>query len=80
VYESAAIVVKEGGENEASEEPGTDEIETETVVGREKKTETPESINPVDRLREKLKKALAAERYEEAARIRDELKRFESGN
>lgn len=80
VYESAAIVVKEGGENESSEESETDEIETETAVGAEKRPQAPEPINPVDRLREKLKKALAAERYEEAARIRDELKRFESGN
>jgi uncharacterized protein len=84
VYESAAIVVKEGGEGEAAEgedpeDSGADERETEPT-GAGKPAEAPESINPVDRLREKLKKALAAERYEEAARLRDELKRFESGN
>jgi protein-arginine kinase activator protein McsA len=37
-------------------------------------------MSRVERLKEKLKKALAAEHYEEAARLRDELKRFESGN
>lgn len=82
VYESAAIVVKEGGEGEAAEEALSadgGEIEAEPA-GAERQAQAPEPINPVDRLREKLKKALAAERYEEAARIRDELKRFESGN
>jgi protein-arginine kinase activator protein McsA len=37
-------------------------------------------MGKVERLKEKLKRALAAEHYEEAARIRDELKHFESGN
>ncbi|MEO6096812.1 MAG: bifunctional nuclease family protein [Fibrobacteria bacterium] len=84
VYESASIIVKEGGENEPTdespEEAGTDETESQPAAGAQSKAEGPVSINPVERLQEKLKKALAAERYEEAARIRDELKRFESGN
>jgi protein-arginine kinase activator protein McsA len=37
-------------------------------------------MGQVERLKDKLKRALAAEHYEEAARIRDELKRIESGN
>jgi uncharacterized protein len=82
VYESAAIVVKEGEESEAVEESGSDDSETEPGTGSGAKTsiEAPAPISPVERLQEKLKKALAAERYEEAARIRDELKRYESGN
>lgn len=78
VYEAAAILVKEAGETEGgtaaeSESPGpagakAKEPPEETHMGR------------VERLKEQLKKALAAEHYEEAARLRDELKRFESGN
>jgi bifunctional DNase/RNase len=72
VFESAAIQVKEsegeeGGESGAAEEAG----------------EKPEAHHPVsrmDRLKENLQKALAAEHYEEAAKIRDELKRLQSGN
>ncbi|MEO7423675.1 MAG: bifunctional nuclease family protein [Fibrobacteria bacterium] len=83
VYESAAIMVKEGGESgegEDLEEAGMEEGGTSSGEGVRKKAESPASINPVERLQEKLKKALAAERYEEAARLRDELKRYESGN
>ena len=76
VYEAAAILVKETGETEgeAPAEPlraaGTRSLESpeETQMGK------------VERLKDQLKRALAAEHYEEAARLRDELKRFESGN
>jgi protein-arginine kinase activator protein McsA len=37
-------------------------------------------VNTVEKLKEKLQKALEAEHYEEAARLRDELKRLQSGN
>ena len=37
-------------------------------------------MSPVERLKEKLQKALEAEHYEEAAKLRDELKRLQSGN
>ena len=75
VFESAAIVVKEGGESETASVP---EIEAgpEEAVGRDSGTH----MTQVERLKEKLQRALKAEHYEEAARIRDELKRFESGN
>ena len=71
VYESAAIVVKDTGESE----PGA---AAETDPGETPEPET--HISQVERLKESLRKALAAEHYEEAAKIRDELKRFQSGN
>lgn len=40
----------------------------------------PEPTEPHARLKHRLAKALAAERYEEAARLRDELKRLEGDN
>jgi len=70
VYESAAIVVKEGAEGE-TEEGGDAEEGSE---------DPPTHISQVERLKDRLQKALKTEHYEEAARIRDELKRFESGN
>jgi bifunctional DNase/RNase len=69
VYESAAIVVKDGGENEEA-------MSRESEEGPEPDTH----IDQMQRLKESLRKALAAEHYEEAARIRDELKRFGAGN
>lgn len=71
VYESASIVVKNGGENESGEAGESQQIAEESL---------PKHISKVEKLKERLQKALKAEHYEEAARIRDELKRFESGN
>ncbi len=42
--------------------------------------EEPESIDPVERLKVRLEKAVADERYEEAAKVRDELQRMKSDN
>ena len=86
VFESAAILVKdsEAGAETLAEDEEEPEAETETVDPAKPaaaKTPAPETqMSRVERLKEKLKKALAAEHYEEAARLRDELKRFESGN
>lgn len=79
VYEAAAIVVKEAGAGESAlaEDPtgGPGSPETETLPG-----EKESRAGQAERLKEQLKRALATEHYEEAARIRDELKRIESGN
>ena len=85
VYEAAAIVVKDSGEGEESEaESGTaTEAEGAHEVPPTPSVQAPAPdthMTKVERLKEKLKKALAAEHYEEAARLRDELKRFGSGN
>jgi bifunctional DNase/RNase len=66
VYESAAIMVKEG-ESEEGEAPPGDILK-------------PAAANPVEKLESDLERALAEERYEEAARLRDELKKYRSGN
>jgi uncharacterized protein len=87
VYEGAAIQVKEAGagaeEGEAAAEVGAAE-EGEAVMGSEGSEERPaaprQPVNPVERIKKKLQDALAAEHYEEAARLRDELKRLQSGN
>ena len=68
VYEGAAIQVKEtgAGEEAALSDGGLEEPHL--------------SPSPVDKLKEKLQKALNAEHYEEAAKLRDQLKRLQSGN
>ena len=75
VYEAAAIQVKENGEEGAPAE------HHETPHAPEGGAPTkPAHRSPVEKLKEALQKALAGEHYEEAARIRDQLKRLESGN
>lgn len=76
VYEAAAILVKEGGETEG--EPPAAPLEPAGTRSKERPEES--QMGKVERLKDQLKRALAAEHYEEAARLRDELKRFESGN
>ena len=69
VYESASIVVKETGESEAGDP-------AEDIEASEPETH----MDQVERLKDSLRKALAAEHYEEAAKLRDELKKFGAGN
>ncbi len=69
VWEAAAVVMKE------SEGEGEEDEASVATGGLE-----PSSINPVERLKIDLERALAEERYEEAARLRDELKRLKAGN
>jgi bifunctional DNase/RNase len=89
LYEAAAIMVKESGEAEgepAAESPGANPNTPDTgaIPTKEASLEAgrvaDSHMGKVEKLKEKLKRALAAEHYEEAARIRDELKHFESGN
>lgn len=85
VYEGAAIMVKEGGEGEGDgegdSETETDEPEQRGSARKPAAKAAPEThLTQVEKLKEKLRKALAGERYEEAARLRDELKRIETGN
>ena len=87
VYESAAMQVKEGGEKEGSaemEDSGENpEMETKAEFADEEESKRPASAahgDPSARLKAALKKALDEERYEEAAKIRDQLKRMGSGN
>jgi uncharacterized protein len=88
VYEGAAIVVKDGEtetDPEAELETGDAETgahsEAERTIRKPAARAVPEThMSQVEKLKEKLRKALAGERYEEAARLRDELKRIETGN
>lgn len=68
VYASAAIQMKDGAMGEAEAES----------PHKEPEKKAPE--NSVQRLKEELEKAIAGEHYEEAARLRDQLKRLQSGN
>ena len=70
VFEAAAIRVKDGQSDGREEEKG------ESATG----VLPPAPINPVEKLKSDLARALAEERYEEAARLRDALKKLESGN
>jgi bifunctional DNase/RNase len=79
VYEAAAIVVKETGEAEG--QAGSESGEAAAVPKKGQPEPAEEThMARVERLKDQLKRALAAEHYEEAARLRDELKRFGSGN
>jgi bifunctional DNase/RNase len=86
VYQAAAILVKEAGDGEGGQAPAeADPAAEEAAIGARAGTQEPgrsqdSHMGKVEKLKEKLKRALAAEHYEEAARLRDELKRFESGN
>lgn len=85
VYEAAAIMVKEAGEGDAAAPAGTPAAAPDTGMAHAAPPHpqgrpADSHMGKVERLKEKLKRALAAEHYEEAARIRDELKHFESGN
>jgi len=79
VYEAAAIVVKETGEAEGQAGSEAGEAAAGPKKGQPEPVEETHMAR-VERLKEQLKRALAAEHYEEAARLRDELKRFGSGN
>jgi uncharacterized protein len=67
VYESAAILVNDGNPEVEAGQP--------MPLGLE-----PPPINPIEKIKIDLARALSEERYEEAARLRDELKRLETGN
>lgn len=84
VFESAAIMVKDAdagieSEGETETDPGVEAAgEPKPVPAKLPAPET--QMSRMERIKEKLKRALAVEHYEEAARLRDELKRIESGN
>ncbi len=72
VFESASLRLKEQGEENDSE--GEDIMETEAA-------EAPKGPQtPTERIQERLEKAVKGERYEEAAKLRDELKRLQQEN
>lgn len=52
--------------------------EKESMTGNNK--EPKKEISPVDALKQQLAKAVSEERYEDAAKLRDELKRLASSN
>lgn len=86
VYEGAAIQVKETavgeGEGDAEGQAEGESAKEGTAEGEsEDRPSAPrQPVNPVERIKKKLHEALAAEHYEEAARLRDELKRLQTGN
>ncbi len=70
VLEKAGIIL--------SEETGEQEVEP--VAVKEKGEDAPSEPSTPDILKEKLDKAIEEERYEDAAKLRDELKRLTSSN
>jgi bifunctional DNase/RNase len=69
VFEEAAVPVNK------QEESSGNEPEAPSEEGGE---DPP--LSPLDKLQEALKRAILEERYEEAARLRDQLKKMQSGN
>ncbi len=92
VYDSAAILVNEAKDGDTTEtkpasdmdsNPEADVAEPQPSVSAASAGAKPASsapIHPVEKLQRDLRNALAEERYEEAARLRDALKKLESGN
>jgi uncharacterized protein len=68
VWEAASVVMKESEEGE--------DVEASVASGGIEHA----SISAVEKLKIDLERALAEEHYEEAARLRDELKRLKAGN
>jgi hypothetical protein len=90
VFEDAAVPVTEKAETAEAGDPA-DKVEghdesLEPVEGAETAETLPERkaegkpLSPVDALKAALDAAVRAERYEEAARLRDDLKRLNTGN
>ena len=81
VFEAGAVFVKEETTSVVTEEDGTETQKTWTMLEPPGANSSPEpSKNPAERLKDALQQALARERYEEAAKIRDQLKRMEIEN
>jgi len=71
VMNKAGVVLEEGKEGEAPA----------NASGKVPVTESPKSAgSPLDQLKIKLEKAIATEDYEEAAKFRDEIKRYEQAH
>jgi hypothetical protein len=88
VFDEAAVPVTEKpegtepGDGEAKAEGADISDESETGEPAEAPEAAPDrkALSPVDALKDALDVAVRAERYEEAARLRDELKRMNAGN
>jgi bifunctional DNase/RNase len=72
VMDEASIIIPE--ESEADEET---EFEQESS---EEEIEDDKNLSPLEALQNKLKKAIQDEKYEEAAKIRDEIEKFAQSN
>lgn len=85
VFEEAAVPVTEKTEADEAVE-GDGKGDAEASSGEASREEAPEpaperkALSPIDALKAALDVAVRAERYEEAARLRDELKRMNAGN
>jgi hypothetical protein len=87
VFDEAAVPVTEKPE---AAEAGEGEVKVEAMdISEEDEADAPEAaeaaperkpLSPIDALKDALDVAVRAERYEEAARLRDELKRMNTGN
>jgi len=79
VFDEAAVpvITKTGDDSEAEEESeGEEGLEGEAAIV-ENLTPAP-MLTPAQKLQEELEEALKAERYEEAARLRDAIKRLQN--
>src|SRR5271157_4898955 len=72
VLDKAGILIAEEAGGDAQQQPVPD--------AQEKKNISLPDPSPLDALRQKLDKAVAEERYEDAARLRDEIKKLTSSN
>jgi uncharacterized protein len=84
VFEAASIpVTKTEGKSEDRLENKLEDGSNETSTPPESETsmsEIPATLSPVEKLREALRKAVQEEHYEEAARLRDALKKLQTEN
>lgn len=69
VMDEAGVIIPEAQQTENEEMPESDEA-----------SETQHELTPIEILRKKLEAAVAEERYEDAARIRDEINKLTASN
>jgi bifunctional DNase/RNase len=73
VFEEASVPVITRNEDEDSEAPAAENLGEERAPAEEAR-----ALTPAQKLQEELEAALKAERYEEAARLRDAIKRLQN--
>lgn len=78
VFEDAAVAVSKDTESTEGAGSETEEVNPEGTGGTETPAANPRS--PAEKLRAKLEEAVREEHYEEAARLRDALKRMSAEN
>lgn len=80
IYVAKNVMNEAGRIFEEDEEPGKTKTEASSSSGSFKDNEKKVQLTPVEALTHRLEEAVAEERYEDAAKLRDEINRLNSTN